>query len=71
MNRVVSFISGNEYSLSDLFGGDTKVIIPDLQRDYCWGIRPSLTLRRRKQENWLRISLRILSTSLRTNRIPS
>ena len=37
MNRVVSFISGNEYSLSDFFGGDTKVIIPDLQRDYCWG----------------------------------
>ena len=34
MNRVVSFISGNEYSLSDLFGGDTKIIIPDLQRDY-------------------------------------
>ena len=37
MNKVISFKSGNEYSLADLFGGDTKIIIPDLQRDYCWG----------------------------------
>ena len=37
MNRLDRFISGNEYSLQDLFGGDTKIIIPDLQRDYCWG----------------------------------
>lgn len=37
MNKVISFISGKEYSLADLFGGDTKIIIPDLQRDYCWG----------------------------------
>lgn len=37
MNKVISFISGNEYSLANLFGGDTKIIIPDLQRDYCWG----------------------------------
>jgi len=37
MNRMDKFISGNEYSLQDLFGGDTKIIIPDLQRDYCWG----------------------------------
>lgn len=31
------FISGNEYCLQELFGGDTKIMIPDLQRDYCWG----------------------------------
>lgn len=37
MNKVISFISGRDYSLADLFGGDTKIIIPDLQRDYCWG----------------------------------
>lgn len=37
MNKVISFISGKEYSLADLFGSDTKIIIPDLQRDYCWG----------------------------------
>lgn len=37
MNKVISFISGKEYSLADLFGDDTKIIIPDLQRDYCWG----------------------------------
>lgn len=36
MNRAC-FISGNEYCLHELFGGDTKIIIPDLQRDYCWG----------------------------------
>lgn len=31
------FISGSEYRLRDLFGEDTKIVIPDLQRDYCWG----------------------------------
>ena len=29
--------SGKPYSLSDLFSGDNKIIIPDLQRDYTWG----------------------------------
>ena len=48
MNRVVSFISGNEYSLSDLFGGDTKVIIPDLQRDYCWGDKAVVDVKTKK-----------------------
>lgn len=48
MNRVVSFISGNEYSLSDLFGGDTKVIIPDLQRDYCWGDKAVVDVKSKK-----------------------
>lgn len=27
----------HEYTLSDLFSGDRKIVIPDLQRDYCWG----------------------------------
>lgn len=31
------FTSGNEYCLRELFGNNTKIIIPDLQRDYCWG----------------------------------
>ena len=48
MNRVVSFISGNEYSLSDLFGGDTKIIIPDLQRDYCWGDKAVIDIKTKK-----------------------
>ena len=30
-------ISGQEYTLSDLFKDNNKIIIPDLQRDYCWG----------------------------------
>ena len=31
-------ISGNPYSLKEIFAGDNdKIIIPDLQRDYCWG----------------------------------
>ena len=31
-------ISGTPYSLNEIFSGDNeKVIIPDLQRDYCWG----------------------------------
>lgn len=30
--------SGNNYTISQLFCGDNdKIIIPDLQRDYCWG----------------------------------
>lgn len=30
--------SGKSYSLRELFSGDNdKVVIPDLQRDYCWG----------------------------------
>jgi hypothetical protein len=33
----ISFVSGEEYSLSEIFTGNHKIIIPDLQRDYCWG----------------------------------
>lgn len=30
--------SGNPYSLSEIFTGENdKIVIPDLQRDYCWG----------------------------------
>ncbi len=39
MNKDSKYISGNEYCLRELLGGDTKMIIPDLQRDYCWGDR--------------------------------
>ena len=35
--KMNKFISGNEYCLRELFGNNTKIIIPDLQRDYCWG----------------------------------
>lgn len=30
-------ITGETYTLSELFSGNRRVIIPDLQRDYCWG----------------------------------
>ena len=33
-----NFISGEEYNLKDIFGGRVKIVIPDLQRDYCWGL---------------------------------
>lgn len=36
MNNI-KFVSGNEYTLADMFSGKNKIIIPDLQRDYCWG----------------------------------
>lgn len=37
-NKYKHLISGKSYSLSALFSGDNeKVVIPDLQRDYCWG----------------------------------
>ncbi len=29
--------TGGTYKLADLFAEDNKIIIPDLQRDYCWG----------------------------------
>ena len=32
-----SFKTGETYKLQDLFSKDNKIIIPDLQRDYCWG----------------------------------
>ena len=37
MKSKSSLITGGNYTLSDLFSGDRKIIIPDLQRDYCWG----------------------------------
>ncbi len=32
-----SLKTGQTYKLQDLFSKDNKIIIPDLQRDYCWG----------------------------------
>jgi len=29
--------SGQEYTLKTIFSGKNRIIIPDLQRDYCWG----------------------------------
>lgn len=37
MSDNKSFTSGETYNLSELFSGKHKIIIPDLQRDYCWG----------------------------------
>lgn len=37
MNKFKTFSSGNEYCLKDFFCNDMKIVIPDLQRDYCWG----------------------------------
>lgn len=31
------FKSGEEYTLANFFSNNNKIIIPDLQRDYCWG----------------------------------
>lgn len=33
----INFITGENYTLAELFSGNYRVIIPDLQRDYCWG----------------------------------
>lgn len=36
-------VTGNLYSLADLFSGDDdKVVVPDLQRDYCWAFEKNL-----------------------------
>lgn len=37
MKNKINFVSGETYTLSELFSGNRKIIIPDLQRDYCWG----------------------------------
>ena len=37
MSITKKLSSGNEYNLSELFSENRKIIIPDLQRDYCWG----------------------------------
>ena len=37
MKNKINFITGETYTLSELFSGTYKIIIPDLQRDYCWG----------------------------------
>ena len=29
--------NGEEFTLRELFSHDNKIVIPDLQRDYCWG----------------------------------
>lgn len=37
MDKNRHLVTGETYSLSELFGGERRIIIPDLQRDYCWG----------------------------------
>lgn len=37
MINKINFISGETYTLAEMFSGVRKIIIPDLQRDYCWG----------------------------------
>ncbi|UTC57898.1 DUF262 domain-containing protein [Treponema sp. OMZ 305] len=37
-----TFQTGKEYCLGDIFNGENKIIIPDLQRDYCWGDKAGL-----------------------------
>lgn len=37
MVNKINFITGETYNLSEFFSGERKIIIPDLQRDYCWG----------------------------------
>ena len=37
MPNKINLITGETYNLSELFSGNRRIIIPDLQRDYCWG----------------------------------
>lgn len=36
--KIDKLISGEEYGLKEIFCGEWKIVIPDLQRDYCWGL---------------------------------
>lgn len=38
MRHTLKLESGKTYSLSQIFSGDFAIAIPDLQRDYCWGL---------------------------------
>ena len=42
MSTKTNFKTGNEYTLAELFSNNNKIIIPDLQRDYCWGTKDEL-----------------------------
>lgn len=33
---MFTLISGNPFSIKDIFAEDRKIIIPDMQREYCW-----------------------------------
>ena len=35
-------ISGHSYPLQELFSEQNRIVIPDLQRDYCWGDKHEL-----------------------------
>ena len=37
MANKINFITGETYTLAELFSGERRIVIPDLQRDYCWG----------------------------------
>ncbi|MBR8763632.1 hypothetical protein IX335_000847 [Porphyromonas levii] len=37
LKNKINFVTGENYTLSELFSGNYRIIIPDLQRDYCWG----------------------------------
>jgi uncharacterized protein with ParB-like and HNH nuclease domain len=33
-----NFETGKDYTLNQFFSGNNHIVVPDLQRDYCWGI---------------------------------
>ncbi len=37
-----SLITGHAYTLAELLCGERRIVVPDLQRDYCWGGRGTL-----------------------------
>lgn len=37
IRNKINFITGETYTLAELLSGERKIVIPDLQRDFCWG----------------------------------
>ena len=70
MKNKINLISGESYNLAELFSGNRRIIIPDLQRDYCWGDNAALlvsdflnTLLRQfnnKKDRYKRLSLGLI-----------
>lgn len=46
-NKQKHSLSSETYTLTDLFGGGITLVIPDMQRDYCWGTTIDPTLPQR------------------------
>ncbi len=63
MVNKINFITGETYNLSEFFSGERKIIIPDLQRDYCWGDSIHTTEKKELVSDFIRNLLELFETA--------